>query len=193
MRILTDVDGVLLNWEYAFNVWMKNYGYVERTGLEVANTYDMGERYGIHFDQRAKLIKMFNESAAIGFLPPLRDAIHYVQKLHKEHGYVFHVITSLSLDHNVQALREQNLIKLFGEGVFEKFVYCDTGADKDEALEPYRSCGDIWIEDKIENAELGVKLGLDSVLIEHGHNMHHKSIPLMKNWKEVYTYVTESC
>tara|TARA_B110000908_G_C10249599_1_gene451058 strand:+ start:1393 stop:1974 length:582 start_codon:yes stop_codon:yes gene_type:complete len=193
MRILTDVDGVLLNWEYAFNVWMKDYGYVERSKSVVSNTYDMGERYGISNSEKYKLIKMFNESAAIGFLPPLRDAIHYVQKLHKEHGYVFHVITSLSLDHNVQSLREQNLIKLFGEGVFEKFVYCDTGADKDDALEPYHGSGDIWIEDKIENAELGVKLGLDSVLIEHGHNMHHKCIPLMKNWKEVYTYVTESC
>ena len=25
--ILTDVDGVLLNWEYAFKCWMEQYGY----------------------------------------------------------------------------------------------------------------------------------------------------------------------
>jgi FMN phosphatase YigB (HAD superfamily) len=24
--ILTDVDGVLLNWEYAFNIWMQRHG-----------------------------------------------------------------------------------------------------------------------------------------------------------------------
>jgi FMN phosphatase YigB (HAD superfamily) len=28
--ILTDVDGVLLNWEYAFNIWMKRHGYTPK-------------------------------------------------------------------------------------------------------------------------------------------------------------------
>jgi len=188
MRILTDVDGVLLNWEYAFNVWMKSHGYEEDLSL-ISSEYDMGTRYGISEKKKRELIKMFNESAAIGFLPPLRDAIHYVRKLHEEHGYVFHVITSLSLDRNAQILREQNLKKLFGETVFEKFVFCDTGADKDEALEPYAFSYDVWIEDKVENAELGIDIGLDSILIEHGHNMHYDGIPLMRNWKEVYEYV----
>tara|TARA_R110001632_G_scaffold108573_1_gene218518 strand:- start:41 stop:616 length:576 start_codon:yes stop_codon:yes gene_type:complete len=189
MRILTDVDGVLLNWEYAFNVWMKSHGYEEDLSL-VSSEYDMGTRYGISDKKKRKLIKMFNESAAIGFLPPLRDAIHYVRKLHEEHGYVFHVITSLSLDRNAQILREQNLKKLFGDTVFEKFVFCDTGADKDEALAPYIDSFDVWIEDKIENAELGIDYNLDSILIEHGHNMHYDGVPLMRNWKEVYEYVT---
>jgi len=188
MRILTDVDGVLLNWEYAFTVWMEQHGHFPIDGKE--NTYDIGERFGISKKKKRQYVRMFNESAAIGFLPPLRDAIHYVRKLHEEHGAIFHVITSLSLDRNAQILREQNLIKLFGEGVFEKFTYCDTGADKDEALEPYANSYDLWVEDKIENAELGVDLGLDSVLIEHGFNMHYDDIPLMKNWKEVYEYAT---
>jgi hypothetical protein len=187
MRVLTDVDGVLLNWEYAFTIWMERRGYSPKT---CANTYDIGERFGIPQDEKKRLVRMFNESAAIGFLPPLRDAIHYVRKLHEKHGVIFHVITSLSLDRNAQILREQNLNKLFGEGVFEKFVYCDTGADKDEALAPYEGSYDVWIEDKIENAELGAELGLDSILIEHGFNMHYYGVPLMKNWKEVYDYVT---
>ena len=188
MRILTDVDGVLLNWEYAFTVWMEQHGHHPIDGKE--NTYDIGERFGISKKKKRQYVRMFNESAAIGFLPPLRDAIHYVRKLHEEHGAVFHVVTSLSLDRSAQILREQNLIKLFGEGVFEKFTYCDTGADKDEALAPYANSYDLWVEDKIENAELGVDLGLDSVLIEHGFNMHYDGIPLMKNWKEVYEYAT---
>jgi hypothetical protein len=47
----------------------------------------------------------------------------------------------------------------------------------------------VWIEDKVENAELGLDMGLDSILIEHGFNMDHEYIPTMKNWKEVYDYV----
>ena len=184
--ILTDVDGVLLNWEYAFNIWMQRHGY--RLGKN-ANSYDMGERYDLNDKKKRELVKFFNESAAIGYLPPLRDAIHYVRKLHEKHGYVFHVLTALSDDHQAQDLRRQNLQKLFGETVFEKFVYCDTGADKDEILEPYTDSGLIWIEDKVENAELGLKLGLQSILIEHAHNMHITDIPLMKNWKDVYSYV----
>jgi len=186
MRILTDCDGVLLNWEFAFNTWMQRHGYQEIPNAH--EYYDMGERYGLTYSKKVELINYFNESSAIGFLPPLRDAMHYVDKLHRKHGVVFHVITSLSLDPNAQALRIQNLNKLFGSTAFEKIVFLDTGADKDEALEPYAYSYDIWIEDKVENAELGLDMGLDSILIEHGFNMDHKSIPTMKNWKEVYEY-----
>ena len=182
--ILTDCDGVLLNWEYAFTVWMERHGY--EVMPENANAYDVGDRYGLHYGEKKKLVKFFNESSAIGFLPPLRDAMYYVDLLHRKHGYVFHMITSLSLEPSAQDLRIQNTKKLFGETAFEKFIFCDTGADKDEVLEPYRGTGHLWVEDKIENAELGVRLGLNSVLVEHGHNMHYEGIPLVKNWKEIY-------
>jgi hypothetical protein len=131
---------------------------------------------------------MFNESAAIGFLPPLRDAMYYVEKLHKEHGYVFHCITSVSLDPNAIKLREMNLRKLFGETVFQRIVCLDTGADKDTALYPYRDTGCYWVEDKPQNAVLGADLGLNSLLMEHGHNMHHyhEDVRTVKNWEEVY-------
>lgn len=190
MRILTDCDGVLLNWEYAFRTWMERHGHVPQVD-DIGKCYNVNQIYGISFEEKNKLIRFFNESAAIGYLPPLRDAMHYVDKLHREFGVVFHVITSLSNDPSAQKLRIKNLTKLFGPTVFEKFVFLDTGADKHEALKPYKDSGDIWIEDKIENAEVGKYLfGLDSILIEHGHNMDCKTIPLMKNWKDVYEYVS---
>lgn len=182
--ILTDCDGVLLNWEYAFNTWMKRHGYKILDGGEYH--YDVGERYGIGKEEKTRLVKFFNESSAIGFLPPLRDAMYYVDLLHRKHGYVFHMITSLSLEPSAQQLRIENTKKLFGETAFEKFVFLDTGADKDEALEPYRDSGYVWIEDKVENAELGQKLGLHSILMEHGHNMTCESVQIVKNWKEIY-------
>ncbi|CAB5215082.1 hypothetical protein UFOVP190_385 [uncultured Caudovirales phage] len=190
--ILVDADGVLLNWEYAFNIWMEQHGFTRIPGSEY--NYSIGERYGISVSQGHKLIKMFNESAAIGFLPPLRDAIHYVEKLHKEHGYVFHCITSLSTDPNAQRLREMNLAKLFGDTVFQRVVCLATGADKDEALYPYRDTGCYWIEDKPENAVVGSDLGLNALLMEHGHNMHHyhDHVQIVKNWEEVYRIVTQT-
>jgi FMN phosphatase YigB (HAD superfamily) len=186
--ILVDADGVLLNWEFAFDCWMNEHGHHKQDGFQFK--YDIGKRYGIDRDTGKKLIKTFNESAAIGFLPPLRDAIHYVRKLHEEHGYVFHCITSLSLDRNAQKLRRMNLEKLFGDSVFEEIVCLDTGADKDEALLPYKDSECWWIEDKITNAEVGAKLGLRSVIMEHGHNLDYfGSIPVVKNWKQIYEMV----
>jgi FMN phosphatase YigB (HAD superfamily) len=187
--ILVDADGVLLNWEFAFDMWMNEHGHRKQPGTQFK--YDIGKRYGIDRDVGKKLIKTFNESAAIGFLPPLRDAIHYVRKLHEEHGFVFHCITSLSLDRNAQRLRKMNLEKLFGETVFEQIICLDTGADKDEALAPYRDSESFWIEDKITNAEVGKSLGLRSILVEHGHNMDYTGdIPLAKNWREIYSIIT---
>jgi hypothetical protein len=184
--ILTDADGVLLDWEYSFDVWMSQHGFNKVDGGNLK--YNIGKRYGIDNEQGRKLIKIFNESAFMGFLPPLRDAMYYVKRLHEEHGYVFHCITSLTKDTNAQELRKMNLRKLFGATAFEKFVFLDTGADKDEALEPYRDTGLWWIEDKIDNCQVGQELGLKSLLVEHGHNMEfeHPKIPRVKNWKEIY-------
>lgn len=184
--ILTDADGVILDWEYAFDVWMQEHGFKKIDGGQFI--YNIGNRYGIDPDQGKKLIKIFNESAAIGFLPALRDAQHYVKRLHEEHGYIFHCITSLSKDGNAQKLRKMNIRKLFGETAFDKFIILDTGADKDEVLEQYRDTECFWIEDKITNAVVGQKVGLKSLLMEHGHNMdyEHPEIPRVKNWKEIY-------
>lgn len=186
--ILTDVDGVLLDWEYSFDVWMRQHGFNKVDGGNLK--YNIGTRYGIDTEQGVKLIKIFNESAHMGFLPPLRDAMYYVKRLHEEHGFVFHCITSMSTDENAQELRRMNLKKLFGETAFEKFVFLATGADKDDALEPYRNSGYFWIEDKIINAKVGHNLGLKSILMEHGHNMDADvAFPKVKNWREIYDII----
>jgi len=189
--ILVDCDGVLLDWEYAFHAWMTRHGYKVVEGLE--NEYKVNERYGVDRAEGKRLTRMFNESAWIRKLPPLRDAIKYVKKLHEEHGYVFHAITSLSDDPYSQHLRTKNLIELFGPTVFERYVYLDTGADKDEALEEYRGTDCYWVEDKPENAEVGANVGLDALLVQHPHNVDiptREGVTRVLNWKEIYDIIT---
>lgn len=188
--ILTDCDGVLLDWEWAFNVWVQQHGFTLQPGYQLV--YDMGQRYGTSKEQIRKLIKIFNESASIGFLPALRDSVYYVKRLHEEFGYRLHCITSLSRDENAQKLREMNLQKIYGATVFERIVCLDTGSHKDDILEEYEGTGCWWIEDKPENAEAGWKVGLKPILLEHGHNMNyqHVGIDIAKNWKDIFYRIT---
>ena len=67
----------------------------------------------------------------------------------------------------------------------------DCGADKDEALANYKNSGSFWIEDKPENADVGSGLGLNSILLEHSHNMSYNGpAKLLKTWKDIYSYIT---
>jgi len=189
--ILTDCDGVLLNWEWAFCIWMEQHGY---TQIPNGNQeYNISKRFQIQEKEGKALVNRFNESAAIGFLPALRDSIYYVKRLHEEHGYEFHCITSLSLDPSAKKLRQMNLDKMFGPTVFTVLECLDTGADKDEFLdEHYADTGYYWIEDKMQNAIAGLNVGLNPILIEHGWNMND-SVPVgMKKvvkWKEIYEHI----
>ena len=190
--ILTDCDGVLVNWNLKFSEWMikKGYAVIDETAYQVGKRFGKN-RYGLSNELSNELISYFNESAVIESLPPMRDAIKYVRKLHEEHGYVFHVITSLSTDTDAGRLRRRNLELLFGPTIFEKIVCLECGADKDEALEAYRDSECFWIEDKKQNCDLGVELGLKSILISHEHNADYNGEGTrLQNWKDIYKYVT---
>jgi FMN phosphatase YigB (HAD superfamily) len=188
--IITDADGVLVDWFHSFSRWMtkRNYAIME------PDEYQIDKVYGLIRSAGKQLVREFNESADIAFLTPHLDAIKYVKKLHEEHGYVFHVVTSQTDNINAQNLRIQNLKNLFGDTVFEEITILDTGADKDEALLKYKDTGCWWVEDKPENAELGVLLGLEGILMEHNHNKDYLNVNIKtaKNWKEVYEIITGS-
>jgi FMN phosphatase YigB (HAD superfamily) len=181
--ILSDCDGVLLDWASTFAEWMKQHGHQEIR----QDVYDIHLRYGIKKAQSKALIRQFNESAAIGFLKPLRDSVEVVESLFYA-GYRIRVISSLSLDPWAAKLREQNLRAIFGPAV-EQVICLECGADKDEALAPYKDSGLFWIEDKPKNAEVGQELGLKAILVEHEHNEAHPGLMIAKDWKEIYEII----
>ena len=88
--ILTDVDGVVLDWEEGFSVWMEHHGHELVEGYQFM--YSIGDRYGMSRNNGHKLVKVFNESAAIGFLPPLRDAQYFVKKLLTHQSYLLYFL-----------------------------------------------------------------------------------------------------
>ena len=181
--ILTDCDGVLVDWLFGFKEFMAERGYVEQN----PTGYSVWKRYGfVNKEKGDDLVREFNNSAAIAYLTPQYDAVKYVRKLYEEGGYVLRVITSLSLNKYAYKARLQNLHDLFGEEVIDELVCLDTGADKDEALEPYRESDCVWVEDKVQNAVLGDELGLNSFLIDLPHNRHIEYPNRVSGWEDIY-------
>jgi FMN phosphatase YigB (HAD superfamily) len=183
--ILTDVDGVLLEWDKSFDNWMK-----EKKYKKLNNDFDnVAQRYGITKSESRELVKNFNESSEIGFLEPFKDSQVYVKKLSKK-GYKFHCITSLGKNLYSQKLRKINLEKLFGD-CFDKFIFLDVSERKDKVLEKYKNSGLFWVEDKVENAMDGLSVGLKSILIKHNHskNISSDRIILVNSWKEIYKII----
>jgi FMN phosphatase YigB (HAD superfamily) len=186
--ILVDCDGVLVDWEWGFDRFMQAQGYsVLPNGKD---QYELHLHYNCGKDKSHGLIREFNESPAIAFLPPLRDAVEYVRRLHSQ-GWRFHCITSLSDLDSAWDFRKKALDRDFGPDVIEQLICLPTGADKHEALEPYRDSGLYWVEDKPENADVGHAMGLRSILVEHRHNKDHECpYPTVKNWQEIYSIIT---
>lgn len=186
-RIILDCDGVLLDWAYAFDVWMVEHGY-----SKISNTnqyYEQTRRYGISQVEAVSQIKKFNESGCVGFIPAFRDSVEYVTKLSKL-GWKFEVISCLDKDKYAQKLRQKNLLHLFGD-VFD-FIDCalDFTVGKEQyLLDRYKGKNYYWIEDSVNHAESGKKVGLKSIIMDHPYNKEWNGCRV-KNWKEVYETIT---
>lgn len=183
--ILTDVDGVLLDWLATFDLWMRLNGFAYANN----KAYRVKERFNIPEDSE-DLVRKFNESELISNLGSFRDAKFFVGELNKL-GYRFIVITSQTNDYDSQIRRIGNLKQVFGD-VFEEFHILDTGADKDGILtrlrDQYEGC--YWIEDKPENADAGANLGYDSILIKHDHNNDYDGpARVVRRWSEIYEII----
>ena len=91
--ILTDVDGVLLEWENHFTQWMLNRHYFADNGDKIypykllpdkQNTYEMAERFGLTIPEIRKEIREFNKSAWMGTQLPMPNSQTWVKLLHAE-------------------------------------------------------------------------------------------------------------
>ena len=186
-KILTDVDGVLLDWESAFTAWMGERGYTP-VNPEV---YKQSVRYNIEQEFADSLVQTFNESAWMGYLKPLRDSVNVLDQFSASHWH-FECITSLSTDHWAGELRRTNLNRWFSNTV--RRVRCiATGADKDDILKEYEP-GHWWIEDKPENCEAGLRAGHKPILIDHPFNQEYNNpdVIRVKDWQEIYNIITKS-
>ena len=198
--ILTDVDGVLLEWEYHFTEWMLRRSYFDDKGKRTypyklldnkENTYEMAERFGLTITDIRKEIREFNKSAWMATQCPMPDSQTWVKLLAAE-GWTFIPITSQTSDIPAQKVRKKRLTELFGD-VFYNYHILDTGADKDSALAEFHNTGLYWVEDKPKNALAGLNYGLKPILIDHPYNrdFNHPEITRVNNWKQIHEILSK--
>ena len=199
--ILTDVDGVLLEWEHHFTKWLQLRSYFDKNGnrnypyklLDSGqDNYDMSKRFGISKETISQEIREFNRSAWMGTQRPMLESQTWVKLLHAE-GWTFVPITSQTSDIPGQALRKKRLGELFGEHVFTNYHILGTGADKDSALAEFHETGLYWVEDKPKNALAGLSYGLKPILIDHPYNkeFNHPDIIRVNNWKQIHEILSK--
>jgi len=182
--ILTDVDGVLCDWEGGFNSFMELKGFemIENGHLE----YAIGDRFGIDREVGYSYVCEFNNSKSIAQLKTLKDSNEWVRRIHDELGYKFHVCSSMSHLTESMNMRTSYLKEQFGD-IFVGFTYLPTGADKDEALAAWKDTGYFWVEDNIANCIAGEAQGLRPILIDHDYNRNiDVAYPRVKNWQAIY-------
>ena len=194
--ILTDVDGVLLEWEHHFTKWMLQRTLFDERGAryhphrllpDKENTYEMAERFGVTTDEIRKHIREFNRSAWMGTQRTMLESQTWVKLLAAE-GWTFIPITSQTSDIPAQQLRKRRLGELFGDHVFVNYHILGTGADKDSALAEFHNTGLYWVEDKPKNAVAGLKYGLKPILIDHPYNQDfdHPDVIRVSNWQDIH-------
>ena len=198
--ILTDVDGVLLEWEHHFTEWMLQRSYFDDEGKRIypykllpdkENTYEMAERFGLTIPEIRKEIREFNKSAWIGTQPPMPNSQTWVKLLAAE-GWTFIPITAQTSDIPAQQLRKRRLGELFGDHVFKNYHILDTGSDKNNVLAEFHDTGLYWVEDKPKNALVGLEYGLKVLLIDHPYNrkVTHPKITRVNNWQDIHKIVS---
>ena len=182
-KIISDCDGVLLDWCFAFDIWMGEQGYVRMP--ETDHYFSQSKRYNIPEKEALEQVNLFNQTGVLGFVPAYKDSVEYVTRLARE-GYRFDVITMIGPDKYAHKLRKANLRHLFGD-VFDE-IYCagDFKQPKKEILEErYKGTNYVWIEDRVDYAIQGDEVGLNTFMMDHPYNREYKG-QRVKNWKELY-------
>lgn len=188
---LLDVDGVLLNWTDGIRRFANdNYGIVP---VADKNTdWDFSKWLGIPREDAVRISAEFFLSEAFSKLIPIEGAVEAVKLLKTK--YRLAVVTSCSLDSNVVSFRKKNLNDVFGD-VFEKIIPVPWQESKYNYLKQFDDV-QLFIDDKPQNIEDGIKAGHKCILFEQAHSKgykipeeHSEKYVSLKNWNEILSYI----
>jgi 5'(3')-deoxyribonucleotidase len=177
--LLTDVDGVLVDWVGSFGKYAQSRGYQLNT--PTPKTWEMTEWFGADNDAIRVLIQEFNSGKDFESIPVFQDALKVLPELRRHYDLV--AITCCSDDPKVISKRKKNLEML---NVDFKEIHClPQTASKSDLLKSYSPT--IWVEDRVEGAEAGHEAGHRSFLRESTYNNEYNNpeIKVVSGWEEI--------
>jgi len=188
--LLTDCDGVLLDWETKFRAFAKRLGY--RLRDTAVNAYSTSEQYDISQAEGSALIAKFNASSDFESLTPFKDSVEYITRLKNENWKI--VVITTAGDHPwTYGLRKSNLDQVFGQDAVDELHILPLHGDKGIKLVDYMDSNLYWIEDKPSNAELGFKYGLRPLIMTNNHNLsYYGPVSRVNAWNEAYKIINDT-
>lgn len=177
--VLVDVDDVLLHWTDGFRNYLKSKGII--TTSKHPKEWDLTHWVG---REALPFIEEFNHSEEFGKLEADLEAISSLQYLHGR-GFPIHAITSCTDDKAAAVRRMTNLECHFGS-IFEEVICLPLRGSKIDALRRYQR-GSFWVEDKLENAIDGARVGHRALLIDKPHNQggDHPQVTRCEGWGKI--------
>lgn len=176
---LTDCDDVLLDWTLAFSKYMEKhhpeYG-VDKTAYSL----------GLSQEDQKKFVVEFNQSPEFALMEPFRDSVEFVHKIH-DLGYNFVVISTCMGSNYTRIMREQNLIKVFGKGIFKTIHCLPLYTSKKTTLAKYKPT--FWVDDKLSHCIDASVLGhtsFEMLTPVASKEIRPTNISSVQKWREIY-------
>ena len=185
-RILSDVDGCLLDWLSRFTDYMQREGF--EAHLDEPNQYDLGAFFNISTEEVHERIGMFNNGHWTFGTLQAYDGAQEAIKILSDLDYTFVAVTSCSDKPQVADLRRANLFNIFGD-VFEEVHCIGIHQDKSPILESYEPT--FWIEDKFPHAVSGAEAGHKAIILDQPWNKgeKHNKVKRCHSWAEIVQYI----
>lgn len=184
-HVILDCDGVLLNWDTTFALWMFTT-HNKRLDLDGPSKWDLGHWIGCDHKRAMGYVHEFNHSDEFAYIEACPRALIGIDNLVNA-GHTLSVLTSCHDSVNVTANRKFNLQQKFGD-VFTR-VTCLALSESKIGMLSNMSRG-IWVEDNYANATHGLDAGHDTFMVRRRHNaaMEKHSTPditWMTDWAPV--------
>lgn len=169
-HLLLDVDGVLLDWSGGFLRYMEVRGHPPRSVTH--RRWDMRCCFPTLDGQQIwNFINMFHHSEAYGELEPLPGAVSAARFLRmKLPNTKFVAITACGLDPRTIHLRTQALQQF----PIDEVHFVSPRQGKGEILAKFPADTSIMVEDKPENIDDVLDLGMRAIMIDHEYNQHYE-------------------
>lgn len=213
MHIVTDIDGVCLNFDRGFKDFLLRHGHwVPKDRNEVYRIYDMtvmhkSDWVGIfEEDEVQKLCSEFVRSEDFAHLTPMPGAVDAIKEFVRR-GYTLHFCTAMgNQDLFAMNRRKDNLVRWFGDVFVHQMFVQYHGADKRAEIEHHMGSNPppfIFIDDSLRMVRqvtpishrtvlFGKQTGkhnLDSIQKYVHSDMSAWRMTQLDNWNEVLEFI----